>query len=113
MSTPTFFSKVCKHAHSQDKLDELLGIVFRPHELEMFNNRLRILKRLQAGKTYDQIQEELGVGIDTIARMSGILNGSGDILKKLLADITMENDSGSELISDEDKKTFYMFGGSA
>lgn len=58
--------------------------VSNPNETAMFSRRLLIAERLLAGRTYEEIRRELGVGRDTIARVKGCLEIGRGGYKKVI-----------------------------
>lgn len=102
------FSQTIKNSIEQNKLDTVLNIIFRKHELEMFQNRVAIIQLLIAGKTYEEVRKRLGVGIDTIAKMSAVLELHKEELETLLPKY-VGSEVGAATAPDK-SSTMYSFG---
>ena len=66
-----FFKALCKHISnlgSSKKIEDFLGGILTPKELEEISTRLEIIKLLKKGIPQREIAEKLGVGIATITR---------------------------------------------
>lgn len=64
------FLKFLLKQDSPAKLEEWLGILLTPKELEELPKRLQIIEMLQAGIPQREIAEKLNVGIATVTRGS-------------------------------------------
>lgn len=78
-----FCAVICRLRTEQYTMDFLKDI-FNRSERVMFVRRLLVAKMLDEGKTYREIQELLGVGKATIARVERWLNFGRGGLKRAL-----------------------------
>ncbi|MCY4043570.1 MAG: Trp family transcriptional regulator [Cellvibrionales bacterium] len=68
MSTPKQLIDFLHKAKSKEELISQLEFLLTPTEMQEFNNRILIAKRLEAGEPQRLIAKELGVAIATVSR---------------------------------------------
>lgn len=58
-------------ARSSDEIGAVFDVILTPREINDMAKRFKIRQLLEEGKTYSEIQTEVGVSCDMVSRVSG------------------------------------------
>lgn len=79
-----FMSVIRKQKFSDKELERLFSAMLSPNEIDVFSQRIQVLKLLFEGKSQRDVSQQLGVGVATATRANRMLKENSDLFEKIL-----------------------------